>query len=221
MSTAVKKTMTPEHSMPEADTEKLLLERLKNSKTDEDYFRWLLFVVGFYRGINRLETAKEVLEQYIKQNENSEHKAHGHLTLGQIATDEQRFEAALVHFAAALDLSPKREKVIYVLENNIGYCLNLLGRYVDGEQHCRRAIEINWTRASGYRNLGVSLQGQGQVVSAAWAFVEAVKADILDGRARALLEKLLAENPSMVMQCPWLAEGLSPDPSTAPEVGLV
>jgi tetratricopeptide (TPR) repeat protein len=204
--------------MPEEDTERLLLERLKNCKTDEDYFRWLLFVVGFYRGINRLETAKALLERFVEQSDNTEHKAHGHLTLGQIATDEQRFEIALRHFAAALELGPRRKKVVYVLENNMGYCLNLLGRYADGEKHCRKAIEINWTRASGYRNLGLSLQGQGQLVSAAWAFVEAVKADMLDRRARALLEKLLAEHPSMAAQCPWLAEGLSPDASSISEI---
>jgi hypothetical protein len=37
-----------ETAVPEQDTEKLLLERLENSQSESDYFRWMLFVVGFY-----------------------------------------------------------------------------------------------------------------------------------------------------------------------------
>ena len=221
MSTVTKKALTPEPATPEQDTEKLLLERLKNSKTDDDYFRWMLFVVGFYRGISRVESARALLDRFLEQSNDSEQKAHCHLTLGQIATDEQRFETALRHFATALELGPKRKKVIYVLQNNMGYCFNLLGRYGDGEQHCRKAIETNWTRASGYRNLGVSFQGQGNLVGAAWALVEAAKADMLDGRARALLEKLLAEHPAIIVRCPWIAQGLNSEPKTNPAVGLI
>ena len=42
-----KKTTALELQEPHLDTEKLLLDRLNNSSTSEDYFRWMLFVVGF------------------------------------------------------------------------------------------------------------------------------------------------------------------------------
>jgi tetratricopeptide (TPR) repeat protein len=193
---------------PTQETEALLLERLKNSKTEEDYFRWMLFVVGFYRGINKVESATQLLEGYIQLSKNPEQSAHCHLALGQIATDEQRLDHALTHFIAALELAPKKRKVSYVLHNNIGFCLNSLGRFSEGEKYCRRAIELDWIRASGYRNLGVSLQGQGDAVGAAWALAEAVKADSADDRARLLLDKLVATNPQVAIQCPWATEPL-------------
>jgi len=211
MSNSEKKTPQMEASAHEQNTENLLLERLKNSQSESDYFRWLLFVVGFYRGIQKVDSATALLRRFIETSNNDEQKAHGHLTLGQIATDEQQFEAALKHFEIALGLNPKQKKIIYVLHNNTAYCLNTLHSYAEGERHCRLAIEVNWTRASGYRNLGVSLKGQGKIVEAIWALVEAAKLDVSDERARLLLRKLIEENPDVIVRCPWAIEGLTPN----------
>lgn len=198
-----------------ADTETLLLSRLETSSTVEDYFRWLLFVVGFYRGINKVDAAVALLEKFIRSNKDPEQSAHCYLALGQIATDEKRHEIALEHFNAALELRPKKRKVLYVLHNNIGFCLNTLGRFVDAERHCREAINIDWTRGSAYRNLGLSLNGQKKIAGAAWALTESVKADQGDQRARVLLEKLLALHPVLGIECPWIRNILDADPSAA------
>jgi tetratricopeptide (TPR) repeat protein len=211
MSTIDKKNASLQLASPEQHTESVLLERLKDTKTEEDYFRWMLFLVGYYRSNNKMEAATALLERFLEKSNNDEQKAHCQLALGQMATDEQRVEAALSHFRAALDFQPKKKKVSYVLHNNIGFCLNTLGRYSEAEKHCRIAIGIKWKPASGYRNFGVSLQGQGHLFGAAWAFFEAVKADASDPRAQALLSKLVAEHPAMMMQCPWIAQGLYPD----------
>jgi tetratricopeptide (TPR) repeat protein len=203
------------------DTEKLLLARMESSANSDEYFRWMLFVIGFYRGINKIEAAVRLLEDFIKVSKDVEHSAHCYLALGQIATDEQRHEPALAYFTAALELAPKKRKVLYVLHNNIGFCLNSLGRFSDGERHCREAIRIDWTRAAGYRNLGLSLNGQKNFVGAAWALVEAVKADETDHRARVLLEKLLALHPILGVQCPWIVNILDADPNALPDVLLM
>jgi tetratricopeptide (TPR) repeat protein len=221
MSNTEKKTNLAELPDNTPDTEKLLLARLESSTTSEDYFRWMLFVVGFYRGINKITSAVDLLEAYIKVSKDIEQSAHCYLALGQIATDEMRYQAALSYFSAALDLAPQKRKVLYVLHNNIGYCLNSLSHFIEGEKYCRMAIGIDWTRASGYRNLGVSLDGQKNVVGAAWALVEAVKADETDNRARALLEKLLALHPMLGVQCPWVLQSLSSDQSAGPDVPLM
>ena len=221
MSITEKKTTVMELTEQTPDTERLLLARLESSTTSEDYFRWMLFVVGFYRGTNKTDAATRLLEGFIELSKDPEQSAHCHLALGQIATDEQRHEAALNHFSAALEVAPKRRKVVYVLHNNIGYCLNSLGRFTEGERHCRAAIEIDWTRASGYRNLGVSLNGQKNILGAAWALVEAVKAEEADHRARELLEKLLAIHPVLGIQCPWILQTLSPDQSKIPEFPVI
>jgi tetratricopeptide (TPR) repeat protein len=211
MSTIDKKRPHLEIPAQEGDTEQLLLERLRNSQSEADYFRWLLFVVGFYRGIQKINAAKALLERFIETSNNDEQKAHCYLTLGQIATDERRFEAALGHFNTALSLNSRQKKIVYVLHNNAAYCLNALHCYTEGERHSHMAIEIHWTRASGYRNLGISLKGQGKMVEAGWALVEAAKLDADDKRARVLLRTLIEENPELAFHCPWVLEGLTPN----------
>ena len=196
------------------DTEKLLLERLRNSTTEDDHFRWLLFVVGYYRGMQRIDAAKGLLQGFLTESDKSEYKVHCHLALGQIATDEQEFEPAVNHFNAALAFKPASQKVQYVLFNNVGYCLNMLGRYPEGERQCRLALELDARRPSAYRNLGVSLQGQGNAIGAAWVLVEASKADPSDNRARAILEKLISLNPTLIGSHPWIMEGLDPSPGS-------
>ena len=221
MSITDKKNTVQSLPEPSQDTEGLLLDRLKNSKSDEDYFRWMLFVVGFYRGINKIESATSLLEGYIQMSRNPEQSAHCHLALGQIATDERKLEIALEHFTAALDLAPKKRKVGYVLHNNIGYCLNNLGRFNEGEKHCRTAIEMDWTRASGYRNLGISLQGQGDLIGATWALAEAVKTEPSDNRARQLLDRLLADHPKVAIQCPWATDSSASGPRPTSDLPLM
>jgi tetratricopeptide (TPR) repeat protein len=211
MSASDKKIPNLEMSAQEGDTEQLLLERLGKSQSEADYFRWLLFVVGFYRGVQKIEAAKALLERFAETSSNGEQKAYCYLTLGQIATDEQCFEAALGYFDTALRLDPKQKKIVYVLHNNAAYCLNSLDRYTEGERHALIAIEINWTRASGYRNLGISLKGQGKIIEAGWALVEAAKLDTSDERARVLLRTLIEENPELSLHCPWLVDGLTPN----------
>lgn len=208
MDTPAKRTKIGEPLVREDQSEQLLLERLEHATTEEDHFRWLLFVVGFYRGVNKVDAAKGLLELYIQTGDNPQHVAHCYLALGQIETDERQFDRALLYFTAAMRLEPEKTRVLYVLHNNAGYCLNALGRYTEGERHCRMAIDIDPTRASAYRNLGMSLQGNGNVLGAAWAFFESVRAETADDRARLLLEKLVAENPALAVRCPWLCGGI-------------
>jgi tetratricopeptide (TPR) repeat protein len=215
-----KKTTALALSEQSPDTEAILLERLKNSANSDDYFRWMLFVVGFYRGINNIDAATDLLEGFIKAGKDAEQTAHCYLALGQIATDEQRFEDALKCFTLALERAPKRKKVTYVLHNNIAFCLNSLARYSEGEAHCREAIEVDWTRASAYRNLGISLQGRGNARAAAWALVEAVRADPADQRARAILHKLVTLVPSLSVECPWAIDALESDSTVDPDLPL-
>ena len=96
MNTNDKKTAALALPEPSPDTEAILLERLKNSTTDEDYFRWMLFVVGFYRGVNKIDAASELLQRFLKISKDIERSAHCYLALGQIATDQQRIDRALV-----------------------------------------------------------------------------------------------------------------------------
>lgn len=221
MSTTVKKTEAAVVSETGLDTEGLLLQRLNNCASEEEYFRWMLFVVGFYRGINKISESIDLLEGFIRSDRSNENKAHCHLALGQIATDEKRFAGALEHFNSALALRPEKRKVKYVLHNNIGFCLNQLKRYVEAEKYCRAAIDIDWTRASAFRNLGISLKGQGNFIGAAWVLVEAINAEPTDARAREIVEQLVKTNPALTLQCPWLSGSLCSDTEASVELPLM
>jgi Flp pilus assembly protein TadD len=210
MNETPKRPLPEGFSAPRQETERLLIERLQNSKTDEDYFRWLLFVVAFYRGVEKSEPARALLQLFLESTKNLEYKAHCHLALGQIATDEQKLETALNHFHTALRFDPQKQKVAYVLHNNMSYCLNQLARFKEAEQQCRAAIEIDARRASAYRNLGISLEGQSKMVGAVWALVESIKMDSADDRAREILKRIMSAHPTLAVQCPWIEEGLNP-----------
>jgi Flp pilus assembly protein TadD len=210
MNNLTKKTPSPANATQAQDTEKMLLQRLENTANEEEYFRWMLFTVGYYRGIQKVEAAKDLLRRFLAMTSKPDYHVQCQLALGQIATDEQDLERAISHFAAALQLRPESKKIEYILHNNLGYCFNMTGRYDDGERHCRIALDLNWTRPSAYRNLGISFHGQGKLTSAAWALLEAVKMDASDDRARTLLKKLASDNPSLAIHCPWLMEGLDP-----------
>jgi tetratricopeptide (TPR) repeat protein len=210
MSGDLKKSVNAMDALEALDTEKMLLQRLEGTTNDDEYFRWLLFIVGYYRGIERADAAKELLQRFLGETNNPKYHVQCQLALGQIATDEQNMDGAIAHFTAAIELQPASKKIEYILHNNLGYCLNMIGRYDEGELHCRKALDLNWTRPSAYRNLGISFHGQGKLASAAWALQEAIKMDGSDDRARMLLKKLLSDHPSLILQSPWLMEGLDP-----------
>jgi tetratricopeptide (TPR) repeat protein len=212
MNNLTKKTPISANQPPAQDTETMLLQRLESTTNEEEYFRWMLFTVGYYRGIQKPKEAKDLLQKFVGITSKPDYHVQCQLALGQIATDEQDMEMAISHFGAALELQPESKKVEYILRNNLGYCLNMVGRYEEGERNCRIALDLNWTRPSAYRNLGISFHGQGKLASAAWALLEAVKMDPTDDRARMLLKKLASDNPTLAVQCPWLMEGLDPIP---------
>jgi tetratricopeptide (TPR) repeat protein len=210
MNDVPKKSSTAPALSADQDTEKTLLQRLEASTNEDEYFRWMLFTVGYYRGVERADAAKELLSRFLDTSSNPEHRVQCHLALGQIATDEQQMDQAIAHFTAALELQPSSKKIEYVLRNNLGYCLNMAGRYDQGERQCRAALDLNWTRPSAFRNLGISFHGQGKIAAAAWALVEAIKTDSADDRARILLKKLATDHPSLLQQCPWVLSGIDP-----------
>jgi Flp pilus assembly protein TadD len=210
MNNLTKKPSTPAYQPQDQSTEKMLLQRLETTSDEDEYFRWMLFTVGYYRGIERADAAEALLCRFLSTASNPEYHVQCQLALGQIATDEQKMDKAIAHFGAALDLQPGSQKIEYILRNNLGYCLNMVGRYDEGERHCRAALDLNWTRPSAYRNLGISFHGQGKIASAAWALLEAIKMDSADERARVLLKKLASDHPSLMQQCPWIMAGLVP-----------
>ena len=64
MNNSVRKPLSPLDSSKQQNTEAMLLQRLESTTTEDDYFRWLLFTVGYYRGVDRAQAAKDLLQRF-------------------------------------------------------------------------------------------------------------------------------------------------------------
>jgi tetratricopeptide (TPR) repeat protein len=123
-----------------------------------------------------------------------EERAFCYMSLGQISEQEAQYALAMQYYSEGLKLGPEAKLVAYYLNNNMGSCLNAEKRYLEGERFCRAAIEIDSGRANAFRNLGISLEGQGDVVGAAWAYAEASGVNSSDVKAQRLLRRLIFAN---------------------------
>jgi len=140
--------------------------------------------------------------------DDAEEQASYYFNLGGRAEQEGRYEAAIEHYRKGLTFRPTEKFAAYFLHNNLAYCLNLRGEHVEAERLCRLAIEIDSGRANAFKNLGISLAGQNDLLGAAWAWIEATRVDARDPRAFHLLEKLLADHPELVSQFPGILNEL-------------
>jgi Flp pilus assembly protein TadD len=120
------------------------------------------------------------------------------LGLGQLLEKQDDYAGALDVYAGALPLEPADPRTWYLINNNLGYCLNHFGRHAEAEAHCRRATEIDPARHNAYKNLGIALEGQGQFAEAARNYRRAADLCPADARAARHLEALLVTHPEAV-----------------------
>jgi tetratricopeptide (TPR) repeat protein len=81
-------------------------------------------------------------------------------------------------------------------------------RFCEAQQYCEAAIEINSQQFNAYKNLAISLQGQGEYEDAAKLFVLAVRFNPMDRRSLGLLEELLTDRQYLFSSVPGLSEAL-------------
>lgn len=182
--------------------EKTLLKSLTEDISDANYFSTLWDLARFYGNNQRDDLAAALIQIILESTNDPEKQATCYLGLGQIAEQRHEYGVAVRHYAKGLALRPEDKGVSYFLHNNMGYCLNLHGKHTEAERYCRLAIEIDSQRANAFKNLGLSLAGQNDLVGSAWAYVEAIKADARDPRAFHLLEKLVSDHPELTSQFP-------------------
>jgi tetratricopeptide (TPR) repeat protein len=116
------------------------------------------------------------------------------------------FPAAIEFYSQAFSLEPVNTPTWYFINNNLGYSLNQLSKFKEAEGYCRSAIRIAPERQNAFKNLGISLAGQGQFVEGARNYIMALRANAADGRALRLLEELFAEHPELTAEIPDIAE---------------
>ena len=194
-------------AMSAEDVEQALLTRLQTSPPEElDNCLWAL--ARFYSQTGRQPVAMNYMERLRANATNPETLAATHLGMGQLEEQIGDYATAALFYSQALALEPERNATWYFINNNLGYCLNQLGRPAEAEPYCRAAVAINPAWHNAYKNLGVALEGRGQWAEAARAFIQAVKANASDPRALGHLERLLEAHPDIVETFPEVLEQL-------------
>ena len=132
--------------------------------------------------------------------------------LGKMAVIGERlrdYSSAAKAYSSALDLPQESSEAEYFLNNNLGLCLNQLGKHAEAEKHCRTAIEIAPEYHNAHKNLGVALQGLGRYADAAVCFIRATKLSPGDPRALQHLKDLIAVHKGIFEEIPDLLAQLS------------
>jgi tetratricopeptide (TPR) repeat protein len=137
-------------------------------------------------------TARRYFEA-LKKSSDPKKRADYAMMIGVIMETLEWFGAAVKFYRYALIEGPRSQDRQYYARNNLGYSLNQLGQFEEGEVLCREAIEIDPRRANAHKNLGLSLWGQKRFAESARCFVAATKADARDPRSTKHLEELLSE----------------------------
>jgi len=177
------------------EAENMLLQRLEKSKSDPtDALRQLAM---FYVRSGQHDKALARFRQLLERLANLEDKAACVLNMGATMESVGDFEGAVRYYKEASALEPAQTSTWYLIHNNLGFSLNKLGRFAEGEAYCREAIKIDANRHNAFKNLGISLVGQGEHREAARCFVTATQVDAADDRAFHLLEDLIAQHPEL------------------------
>ena len=137
------------------------------------------------------------MRRILPQMPDAERRAGCVLALGQMMESVGDFPAAVAYYKEALALEPVQNDTWYFINNNLGFSLNQLGRFAEGETYCRKAAEINPNRPNAFKNLGIALAGQGDFRGAARCYCTATQANAADPRAFRLLQGLLKEHPEL------------------------
>lgn len=181
------------------EDERFLLERLadRSNRVPVETF-WQL--VHIYCLVGKYDLASSLINNMLQADDSTENKAQCCLALGQIAEIRNHHDAAIDFYTRGLTFRTTDKRVKYLLYNNTGYCLNVRRMHKAAESYCRSAIQIDSTRANAFKNLGLSLAGQNNILGAAWAYAEAIRADARNPRALQLLEQLIADHPELAGQ---------------------
>jgi tetratricopeptide (TPR) repeat protein len=179
------------------EAEKRLLAEVEKEAQAGNPIKAMWNLANFYKASHQVEKAEKAVRELLAKVPDVENKAYLVMSLGQLAEMTKDFDLAVCFYMEGVSMEPCSQFTWYYLHNNLGYSLNQLGRFEEGELYCRRAIEITAKPQNAHKNLGLALQGQGQYTEAARCFVTATQANASDGRSAKLLEELIQQHPEL------------------------
>jgi tetratricopeptide (TPR) repeat protein len=177
------------------ELEKLLFE--DQDATPDEKIQWMWRLAQSLKSVGMAEMAEQKFRLLLDLVDNLEAKAQIVLALGQMAEQARDYHLAVSFYRQALSMEPADSWTWYYIQNNLGYSLNQLARYEEGETYCRRAIASDPKFPNAHKNLGLALLGQLRLREAAACFIEATHADALDPRATDHFSDLLDQCPTL------------------------
>jgi tetratricopeptide (TPR) repeat protein len=150
------------------------------------------------------KAAHDYFEKILSLSDAPSEKAACLLNMGNAMEQLSDYRAALDAYSRAFELPQEQNENWYFLNNNLGYCLNQVGKYQEAEKYCRAAIDIEPGRHNAWKNLGIALQGQGLYAEAAMSLIHATNLCPTDSRALAHLEDLIAGHREILEDIPDL-----------------
>ena len=166
----------------------------------------LMDLSHFYQSVGNPKKASAYLEYVMPPTMDLEQRARHYLQKGQLMEQQNNYRMAMAFYAQALPLEPTDSRVWYLINNNLGYCLNHFQEYIRAEEYCRSAIRVDPSRHNAYKNLGISLEGQGHFLDAIASYIQAIEMRPQDPRALLCLEEVLKRQPFLLIENPDLSE---------------
>jgi len=185
------------------EAERLLRARVEELPPDSrEHVDAIWNLMRFLSLTCRQEEGLRLLETLLTIVTHPEGRAEIVLATGQLMEQLGDYSAAVGAYSKGVALEPVGLSTWYLLHNNLGFSLNQLGRYAEGERWCREAVRIDPERSNAHKNLGLACEGQGRNADAVRCFVAAVRSNASDPRALRHLEALVARSPEIRNELP-------------------
>lgn len=174
------------------------INKIQESDDEVELEKATYELARFYQKYEKFDKAIETFQKLSKPSCKKNRLPFYLFSLGQLHEKINDFSTAIVYYKKSLDLiSESDQHIRYYIFNNIGYCYIILNDFIKGEDYCRQAIDINPKKCNAYKNLGISLEGQGRYSDAVKMYLEATCTNVTDRRAMDLLMDLIFKHPEV------------------------
>ena len=176
----------------------VLYKEIRVEKIEVQYL--LLFYIKTWQTKKSWSCAQQLMEL----TTNTEERATLFVRLGCIGEQMSDYAMAESFYRDSLRIGARGFMREYWAYNNLGYCLNQLGRPAEAQPYLNRAITLDPTRSNAFKNLGLCYQGLERFPDAVEMFIEATRANATDDRSLVHLDALIESYPALYEQVPEL-----------------
>ena len=181
--------------VPDPDREAALVDQL--NRGEGNLVNVAVELADLCGRTGRQQFAISHLERVANALSDSDARAYFRLLCGQMMEQVRDYESARDYYERGLAEPTNPAYTRYFLHNNLGFCLNELGRHKEAESHCHEAVEIAPKYHNAYKNLAIALEYMNDWPGAAFHFAAAAQLAPSDRRALMHLNTLLEAHPEV------------------------